>query len=796
MNVNQMARGVTMRKQRNIAKIVLGQMLAILALSPMPVLSQSTGTELEEITVTAQRREQSLTDVPYNISVLSASEIDAKGIADFASLTRNVAGLNYADRGPHSTVSSRLVMRGINVDSSASTEFMLLTVSPVSVYLDETPMYVNFHLFDIQQVEVLRGPQGTLYGSGSVGGSIRYVQNKPDAEKFDGKLSAGVSSTAKASDTNYNIKGMINMPLSETTALRASAGYVSYAGFIDMPYAYTLDANRQVTLSDPNDPTSAPATHPIKDHNDEETTFFRASLLSSPSDNLSFQLTYMFQNDSADGRPAQAINPLVFPDLRAAPSVGPLGEYEIGVQIPDTFDADSQLASLTVSAGFDSFDFVSSTSYFDKDYHSVVDYTQWPILFDSNFDPVTFAYVYPNKGLCNTCWYEGIIDNVESGFVQEFRFVSKGDNALDWIVGAFYFDQDRKSKDLEIFHGGNAYDPGSYPGDFAFDYQIGWKGFRDIAVFGELSYHLSDRAQVTVGARYFDQEFEPIFVQLTAFGGPVESSKTTDDGVLFKLNGSIDINDQMTAYATWSQGFRRGGGNAIPSIPPFGETQQVIDETSIYDSDEVDNYEIGIKGDLSDSIFLSAAVFYIDWDDIQISTFTPNFFYDAVINGESATSQGLELELRGSLTDNLSFFAGYTYTDAELSEDISGGVVTATKGTRLPGVAENMVTLALDYDQPLSTGNSIIYHIDAASTSDVTNDIDPFGGAYREFDGYETINASLGYFTESWSAVLYGTNLTDELGLAAQRGSIHATSQFEWMRRPRTLGLRFNYDFE
>ena len=192
---------------------------------------------------------------------------------------------------------------------------------------------------------------------------------------------------------------------------------------------------------------------------------------------------------------------------------------------------------------------------------------------------------------------------------------------------------------------------------------------------------------------------------------------------------------------------------------------------------------------------MSAAVFYIDWQDVQISGFTPNTYTDAVVNGNSAVSQGVELEFRGSLTENTSFVAGYAYTDAKLSEAIDNAVVSAESGTKLPGTAEHMYTLGLDYNQALTDGMSLKYHFDGAYTSEVTNDVEVTSPTFREFNGYETINANLTLSTDQWTATLFGSNLTDEAGISAQRGHIHATSQVEWLRRPRTVGLRVGYTF-
>ena len=194
---------------------------------------------LQEVVVTANRREENVLTIPYNISAISAQQIEASGVKDLQSLTRMVPGLVSADLGPRSnSTNSNLIIRGLNASDQGSNIFgPNLAVPLVSTYIDDIPLFVNFNLKDIERVEVLRGPQGTLYGSGAVGGTVKLIRHKPDLGVFSAEVSADTSGTEHSSGGSYSFDGIINVPLGETVALRANAGYTKLTGFINGVHA-------------------------------------------------------------------------------------------------------------------------------------------------------------------------------------------------------------------------------------------------------------------------------------------------------------------------------------------------------------------------------------------------------------------------------------------------------------------------------------------------------------------------------------------------------------------------------
>ncbi|MGE3594626.1 MAG: TonB-dependent receptor, partial [Dehalococcoidia bacterium] len=245
------------------------------------------------------------------------------------------------------------------------------------------------------------------------------------------------------------------------------------------------------------------------------------------------------------------------------------------------------------------------------------------------------------------------------------------------------------------------------------------------------------------------------------------------------------------AYATWSQGYRRGGANSLPTTEP-PDIQNFV-------PDKVDNYELGIKGTVNRRLQFSAAAYYIDWKDVQIATFSPVNFLDAAINGGDASSYGLELEVTASPSDNSVVSLAYAYTNAKLKEafSVANGNFVALDGARLPGTPEHMFAGAVDITQPLAAGK-LTYHVDATYTSRTVNEVSlqPLVGEYREFGGFMTLGARISFETARWKFGLFGENLTDSKGVTAQSALVWIPEQaFEWLQRPRTFGVFASVEF-
>ncbi|HNP65233.1 MAG TPA: TonB-dependent receptor plug domain-containing protein, partial [Woeseiaceae bacterium] len=268
-----------------------------------PIVTAQTTDEplLDEIVVTATRREASVQDIPYNISAISGAAIANAQIVDNTELMREVAGASVVDRGYRNVgVINSVMIRGLNVDGTAFGDYALNTVPTVSTYVNDTPIYASFMLKDIERIEVLRGPQGTLYGSGSLGGTVRYIMNAPNPDEFEGYVSGWGSQTDGSEGSNWGADLVVNMPLSDNSAVRLMAGTIQADGIVDAVNVYELDSNGiPVAPNGVLDP--AAVYRRVEDADDVDISYGRASLYVEPSDSFNFTLSYQAQSDDIGG---------------------------------------------------------------------------------------------------------------------------------------------------------------------------------------------------------------------------------------------------------------------------------------------------------------------------------------------------------------------------------------------------------------------------------------------------------------------------------------------------------------
>jgi outer membrane receptor protein involved in Fe transport len=819
------------------------------SLPSLAAAQQATGGP-EEIVVTASRREQSVQDIPYNISAVGGADLDAAGITNLADITRVVPGLQSPDLGPRAAgVNSTFIIRGLNTnDLSASSVAPNLSVPLVSTYIDEVPLFTNLRLGDIQRIEVLRGPQGTLYGSGSVGGTVRVIHNPPSFKGTEFSVATGGSNTSGAGDTSYSFDTLFNAPLGEHLALRLSAGYDKEAGYIDANRAVRYDAQLQPVLADPMNPvTSTYATESLRDINGSESWHVRGALLWRPTDAVSAEFAYQHQNDESQGESRQTLGQ---------------PKYTINTQIPlEPLHRKVDMASLTVTADAGFATLTSSSSWYRNAYTDIRDVSR----IELSYAGAPYYYGnYPRFTLVN---YD---DSKDRSFAQELRLVSNGDGPLSWIAGAFYRDQKQFITDPEVTPGYAAWTelPGSgndiedylglprgtfrnfgdfaefytgrprpsslRPTDFVYNFTR-TSTFRDYAGFGEISYQFTPAWQATVGGRVFNQKFTQAVVQeLPNCGAPCTldpTNPTAANGTsrfnvsksfsdqIFKFNTSYKFSAETTAYLTIAQGFRHGGPNALcVANKPICYTATEAAALQLYDSDTALNYEIGVKGYANDRrLQYSLGLYMIDWKDIQLETFSIKSFTTLILNGKKARSQGLEAELTARLADGLDVTIGYSYNDAKLTENFVKESFVGRDGDRLPSVSKNTLSAAVDYLQRLGDRKSIHYRVDAAYRSNFSNQLNdcglvrgvvacPYpgvgnsaaGSGYALLDGFTTVTASVSYSPdEHWEIRAFGRNLTDELGVTASgRTSIEPRYNSEFVTRPRTFGVEVRYQFK
>lgn len=766
------------------------------------VAAEPGAARLEEIVVTATRRPQTVLEIPYNISAVGGDALERTVTLDNADLMRSVPSASVVDRGYRNQgVINGIIIRGLNVDGSALGDYALSTVPTVSTYVNDTPIYANFLLRDIERVEVLRGPQGTLYGSGSLGGTVRYIMREPDLGEFAARAQAGLSQTEGSDGTNWNVDGMLNLPMAGKFALRLNASRIDQAGIVDYPNVYRLDGNG-VPVAPSGILSEDAAYRRVEDADTAEINYGRAALLWRPSEDFRALLAYQHQDDEVGGRRQETAGRDGFGRK--------YDDYENGSIQREPSSRDADLASLEMDVDFGFATLTSSTSWYEHEGDSVSENTGF---YAQNNWLANFYYNHPRPMASAVRTYD------DEAFVQELRLASKaGDGSVvDWVAGLYYIDQDLNSTQASYLRGFKAWWDAAdlfgdlddlVSGDQDFDYERA-ETFKEVAVFGELTWHLSDAVSLTLGARWFDNEVEndtfmalPLWADL--FPTSRSSAKFDDDDVLLKGNVSWKFRDGYLLYGTISEGYRRGGTNAVPTTGFYAEDPGWLS----YDPDSVVNYEVGVKG-ASSSLQFSAAAFYLDWQDVQVNTATTNWGFFAAQNGGKARNMGIELELSQAVTDEFRYALGYAYIDAELRDDVYApdNAVTpyARDGQQLPGAAQHTASLSLDYDRPLSNGWAWINNAQLYYQSETENAINESPRFAETLDSFALLHLTTGLDFGAWQAKLFVRNLTNEEGVTglfteAYMGTspdqnYYGNGSKQFLTLPRTIGLSVTVTF-
>ena len=789
---------------------------------------------LQEVVVTATRREQSLEAVPYSITAVGAEQILNTGVTDIASLASQVPGLSMFDFGARLSGATTPIIRGLNATGESVTRpFRTFEQAPVGTYIDNSPIDGYFQLQDIRRVEVLRGPQGTLYGAGNLGGALRIIPNAPELDKFSALLAGSVGTLAHSDGVPYSAEAVFNIPIGDTLAFRLSGQFSREPGFVDV-YGIVERTGSQFyglpVLADPNDPVDSPAIYyGKKDWNDENNFTGRASLLWKPSAKFSAQLALTYSDLNGVGGPVT--NPFYkggqyFIDPRITLPSG--GDYNYLASFNQPFWRDSALTSLDLSydAGFATVS--ATTSYYttkgleqDEGTYGVGGYPG----FNAYYGGVPFnpRFVYGQ-------WFT---DDAHT-FTQELRLISNTTptSRFDYVLGLFYADQTRH---------GNWYTstPGSYersvaqgctqpyyygatfpnclmvvgPNGVPFQ-QFDTQDFEDRSVFGELTWHFLPKGQITFGGRHFNQKFTdaqsyqdfPFYTYIPATPHSSPASKNT-----WKINPSYEYADHQFVYAIWSQGFRRGGANSVPLTGIFQESPQL----SSYAPDSVNNYEMGLKGRFASGFSYTFALFDMEWDKPQISASLPSGNL-AVYNGNTAQSKGAELELNGPLfAPGLSYNIGAAYTDAKLTSDfalpancgcgtgeIVPGLVKGYDGQQLPGSPKFMFAATLNYNRAVAAGYDLGLSLNGTYRTEVPLYLAAPGSPQEHYitPAYGLLNGSAAISHNHWRAGLYGTNLLDRrvpLVPGVQNPILidpNLATQ-ELINRPRQIDLRVEWSY-
>jgi outer membrane receptor protein involved in Fe transport len=704
---------------------------------------QTTAKQAESdqnaIIVTAQKRPQVLIDVPQSVSVISGEALantHAQRMSDY--LTRiPSANIVEAQAG-----NSRIVLRGINTGGVSAT---------VATYIDESPfgsatglangaiLAPDIDPFDLARVEVLRGPQGTLYGANSLGGLVKFVTVAPDPKKFGGAAEIGGESVS-GGDTGWWGRAAVNVPLGPVAAFRASGFYRRDPGFIDDP-KFGHDVN------------------------DGSTYGGRFSLLVKPTEQLSIRASAHLENIRSNGTNEVDLDPVT---LR--PVAGSL-EHQRVIRQPN--DIDYRLYNATIDYDFGSIALVSTTSYGTLDQSQVQDASS----------------VY--GGLLSAIFSAPLGAGVDQGmtqrrFTQEARLASTSKQLFEWTVGGFYTRE--KNKLSQNLFGADAPTGDPLP---AYDglILVGLPSrYREYAAFANGTWHITPKFDLTGGARYSHNRQSDVQETdgLLAGGASAFGGKSSDNVFTYSIAPTFKANANTRIYARVAKGYRPGGPNAVSPLAPNDVPRE-------FGPDTTTNYEVGLKTRSEDNLFsLDVSAFRIDWSNIQLLVQVAGFGVNA--NGPSARSSGVEFTGAVNPTRNLSFFLNGSYVDAHLTED-APPIVGGKKGDPLPYNPKWQWTLGGDYEHPLSatvTGRAgLSWHYTGSRSSD----FDPALGQ-RKLKSFGQLDAHAGVDVGRFRVDAFARNITNSRGIVNLgffgdvNGDISAA-----VIRPRSVGLSLGYRY-
>ncbi len=796
--------------------------MLFLAASTMPFTAQAQtdsqegaeNDDREVIIVTATRREGTVQDVPINISAVGGEELQARGLENLREVAATVPGVYILDQGNRS--GTPVVFRGLNATGLGSFDGNNDGGGAVSTYVGDIPLFVDLRLNDMERVEFLLGPQGTLYGAGTLGGAIRYIPVKPKLGEISGELRGDAYAYSSGSGISTDTGMTINIPLGDSIAFRGSVDFANDRGFIDYPYAV-----REIAVSNPDDIADASNFKPLKDLNTDETFSARAALRFNPSNTFDATLTYHYQDARTEGRQLSHRRLTNFPVE--------IGKYENALRVSEPNKRETQLVSLEAELDLGFASLVSATGYSKHKERGNRDQTDLLITLEYSYEQ------FPNFTAFT------LEEDETEIFTQEVRLVSSFDGPFSFIVGGFYNDEKVRALSTEFAPGYDQFAVDNFGGvqlrPDSIEYIAPFNSdLTEMAVFGEISYQITDAWQVTVGGRYYDYDLQtesatdlPL-LNTVFFGDPQDQiifdftpANQKDDGFLYKFNTSYEITPDALLYATISQGFRIGNSNGLDPCDPTVTVQNIcgLPNELEYTADETTNYELGFKtqwmgGDLT----LNGAVYYIDWKGPQVTSATINGSSPITINGAGAESKGFEIFGALRATDRLSFRGAYSYTDAQLSglspsllneltpPGFGTNPVDGQDGDRLPGSPKHQGSFFADYTMPVSADWDIKLSYGFTAHSNVLTRTGSRAGGLV-LPGFDRHNASLSLSGNGWDATLYADNIFNTFGETGVRGTplfdqavadingdpVYTRTFGTFVAPPRRIGLRVKKKF-
>lgn len=736
----------------------------------------SDGAAPTEIVVTAEKRSSTVQKTAISITAISGAELAQRGVVDILKVATQTPGVAVRSAGPGQT---ELDFRGLTSSGGSA--------PTVGFYLDEVPVSppaganngkvaIDPTLYDLARVEILRGPQGTLYGSGSMGGTFKLVTSQPDPKRISASADFQVSGT-NGGGANGAENVMLNLPLvTDKVALRVVETYLHNSGWVDRvvlaPFPLESDFGTPpgTAGSTRGDIRGAPVGKRIRNVNDEDLIGVRASLLVQATDRLSITTSGLYQRITQGGS-----NTFDTPPGTAPARLAHYQPFDVAEPFSDRF----WLASAVIKYDFDAFSVTSASSYYDRRQAQVQDLSE-------DFQILIATPFYIASPLTET-------DSTHQ-FSQELRVASSGGGKFNWLAGVFYsdfhstFQQASVVADYVPLFGTANFYTASEP-----------QHVQQIAGFGNLSYRFSTKLKATVGARYFHYKSSIQTVEngIAVTGGDAlltNAASQSANGVTPMANIAYTPDRNLLLYVTAAKGFRPGGGNQ--PVPVSGQASCLAQLESFglkqapttYGPDTVWSFEGGEKARLGGGrVTLNGSVYYEAWRNIQQQVpLQCGFFYTT--NAERANVYGAELETAFAIGRDLTLNASAAYTHARYNKDApeTGTAV----GDRIPNVPEYTFSIGLGYRRELGDGRAIL----ANASERILDGVEDVTAQRNHLPGYQTLDLRAGYEFGRYTIAIFGTNVTDTRAQLSDTNSLGANlPEFNRVatNQPRTIGVDF-----
>ena len=662
--------------------------LVLTAFSAPVAFAQSGASAPDVITVTATKRESTIQDVPFSINAQTQDDIQRTGAQNLEDLSRSVAGLAIQNLGPGQ---SQVAIRGVSAGQIVRDQPGVK--EQVGVYLDESVISLSLFtpdldLYDLNRVETLRGPQGTLFGSGSIGGTIRYITNQPNPDEFEGDFEGSFNAISDGG-VGGHAKGMVNIPVAEGAAALRIVGYhTEYGGFID-------------ALRESGDVS--------EDVNSGSRSGARVSFRIEPNENLTITPRVIYQDISVDGFNRQEVFNLYANPFTTTRTAVTFDERQQFLLLDEEFSDELLIADGTIEWTLGGVDITSVTSYTDREILVSRDASalSGSVSVDLGFDDA--GVLLPSN----------LRDTTEvKQFTQEARIASNGDNAFQWLLGVFYSDTERvyaqrlptpgydAATDAALGAGTAAGAANGFPADSPFNSDLPYD-IQQVAIFGEASLDLTDRFTVTAGGRWYDFEEERTISTggLFSAGDSNVVDTTESDGFTPRVLASFDLTDAVTLNAQASQGFRLGGVNdPLNTALCTAEDLAIFGSFQDYDDETLWNYEAGAKVTRG-GMYFNLAGFYTDISDLQVTLDAGSCSSRISFNVPEAHTTGVEFEMGGEVAEGLFLSVAGSYVQSEFDSTVRDGdgaiLGGVQEGNRLPSVPEFQIAASGSYVKPL-----------------------------------------------------------------------------------------------